>query len=471
MSTAQPKTLKQNLFRSLRLSLKDAASYSIMVGTGESYLAAYLLALGYSAAAAGLITTVPVVVGSAIQLSFIWVYRQIRSYRNWVIVCARAQALSLLVLAALPYVFPNKLGPIYFAASIYWACSFSAGPAWNAWMGALVPTRLRVQFFAQRTRQAGIFTYIGLFGAGIFLHLTDRFHVSQYCFTFLFIIAACARLLSAYFISQQIERPKEKVEKVISNNFSFLSELKDPKLIAILFYLFILQTAVFISAPYYTPFMLKDLNLSYASFMILSSTTFLSRIIFYPQIQKVADRFGPLRMLWTATIFISIVPVMWTISKNYFFLMCLQVVSGLAWGMQELGMFLLILDRFPTHTRSHVLSMVNFLSSIGMLIGSFVGSRIITEYSAVTSTYYLIFTFSTLGRSLCVFALPYLDEVPRSRRFHLLWRILGFRPNLGFIARPILYIGRRTVRSSEKSKHSATPHDAGKTPRNTTEKT
>src|SRR5688572_7667281 len=51
----------------MRCSIADAASYSIMVGIGETYLAAFALALGTGETFAGLIATLPMLAGASIQ--------------------------------------------------------------------------------------------------------------------------------------------------------------------------------------------------------------------------------------------------------------------------------------------------------------------------------------------------------------------------------------------------------------------
>ena len=56
------------LKRNLRLSIGDATLYGVMVGGGESYLQAFVLAVGLNEVFAGLVATLPVMVGSLLQL-------------------------------------------------------------------------------------------------------------------------------------------------------------------------------------------------------------------------------------------------------------------------------------------------------------------------------------------------------------------------------------------------------------------
>ncbi|MFM8818512.1 MAG: hypothetical protein ACKOHI_11680, partial [Phycisphaerales bacterium] len=41
---------------------------------------------------------------------------------------------------------------LFAVASVYWATNLGAGPAWNTWVGALFPRRVRVRYFGWRSR-------------------------------------------------------------------------------------------------------------------------------------------------------------------------------------------------------------------------------------------------------------------------------------------------------------------------------
>ena len=47
----------------------DAAAYSVMVGCGETYLPAFALALGLGPIVAGMVASVPLLVGATVQLA------------------------------------------------------------------------------------------------------------------------------------------------------------------------------------------------------------------------------------------------------------------------------------------------------------------------------------------------------------------------------------------------------------------
>ena len=77
------------LRRDLRAMTADGICFSTMVGLGEAYVPAFALALGHGAAAAGLLATLPLLAGACFQLVTPEAVRRLRSYRRWVVGCAR----------------------------------------------------------------------------------------------------------------------------------------------------------------------------------------------------------------------------------------------------------------------------------------------------------------------------------------------------------------------------------------------
>ena len=76
----------------------DGVAASVMVGIGETYLPAFVLAISSSQLACGLVSTVPMLIGAVLQLCAPWAVRQLGSYRRWVVLAAVVQAVGFLPL-------------------------------------------------------------------------------------------------------------------------------------------------------------------------------------------------------------------------------------------------------------------------------------------------------------------------------------------------------------------------------------
>src|SRR5262245_45686316 len=193
----------------MRCSIGDAASYSVMVGIGETYLAAFALALGTGETFAGLIATLPMLAGASIQLATPWALKRFHSYRTWTVLCAVVQATALLAAALAvwfqAYSVTAAAAWVFVAASAYWAASQAAGPAWNTWIEEIIPKRTRANFFACRARISQMCVLLGFAAGGIALHLGRGSGWELAAFVGIFVVGAICRFASAGILSQQSE--------------------------------------------------------------------------------------------------------------------------------------------------------------------------------------------------------------------------------------------------------------------------
>ena len=129
------------LRRDLALVHTDAIAASIMVGTGETYIAAFALALGLGDIVAGYAASGPFLAGAVLQLVSPWGVRRLGSHRRWVVLCALLQAASFIPLcAAALHGSLSALG-LLLIATFYWATGMATGPAWSTWVGTLDPAQ------------------------------------------------------------------------------------------------------------------------------------------------------------------------------------------------------------------------------------------------------------------------------------------------------------------------------------------
>src|SRR5262245_18191005 len=123
-----------HLHRDLRASVADGAAFSVMVGVGETYLPAFVLALGIGEVAAGLVASLPQVAGAILQLASPRAVHFLGSHRRWVVLSAFIHSLSFVPLVVAALRGSIALPFIFLIASIYWGSGMATGPAWNTWM-------------------------------------------------------------------------------------------------------------------------------------------------------------------------------------------------------------------------------------------------------------------------------------------------------------------------------------------------
>jgi MFS family permease len=423
--------------RDRRSILGDGVAFSVMVGTGESYLAAFVLAAGLGEVAAGLIATVPMVGGAVLQLVSPWAVRRLRSHRRWVVACALLQAASFVPLLAQAWRGEASLALVYLAAAAYWGFGFATGPAWNTWVGSLIPPPERARFFARRSRWCQAAVLAGLLGAGALLEWGDAGAERLGLFGALFAAAGLARLVSAGFLASQSEpTPLPEAHRHVSF-LDFGRRFRagaDGRLLA---YLLAMQVGVHVAAPFFTPYMLQHLSLSWTQFTVLTGAVFASRIVALPLLGRVAHRRGARPLMWAGALGISPLPVLWLASDAYPALLAIQIAAGVAWGAVELAILLSFFEHIHVSERTGVLTIFNLANAVAIAVGAAAGSAVFDTFGGGRDGYAMLFVLSTAGRVAALWLLRGVRDVivPEAP---LELRTVAVRPNAGAVQRPIL---------------------------------
>lgn len=439
--------------RNLTFSLLDGSFYSIMVGMGEAYLAALVLALGYSETHAGLIVTVPLLLGSMFQLISPHAVLYIGSYRTWVVIMALMQGLALFPLALTAVFKSAPLSLLFAIASIYWAAGLSTSPAWNAWAHVLVPQRIRKHFFAYRSYITHLFTFVGLAVGGIILSIGEKTHHVLPAFLIIFLCSGVCRLCSAYFLSRQTE-PKHIGRELRRLSFKqFFNKIKKESYGRMLIYLFILHFAVHMSAPYFTPYMLSELDYPYWLFTLLTGTLFVSKVLTLFFSRKLFDWVTTGRLIFISSLGISCIPLLWVVSGNPVYIFCIQLFSGVFWGIQELSVFLILFNEIPREDRLSVLSIFNTLSALGIFLGSVIGGYVFNMLGEGLLAYSIVFTSSAVLRLGCITLFPETKSSLSKVKMWLTTRTLSLHPS-DSMSRPVI----SSIETRSKTSHSTPSH-------------
>jgi MFS family permease len=426
------------LRRDLAYVHTDAIAASVMVGTGETYLAAFALALGLGDVVAGIVATGPLLAGAVLQLVSPYAVSRLGSHRRWVVWCAALQALSFvpLVIAALVGSL-SSLG-LLAIATFYWGAGMAAGPAWNTWVGTLVPRSLRSRFFARRSRAGQVAVLAGLLAGGAILHQGETSERNLFAFAVLFALAGVSRGFSAWLLSRQSEPDPQ-----LANYLAEQAEFGPPRRVAgnrrLLAYLLVVQIGVQIAAPYFTPYMIGQhaLKLSYASYMGLIAASFLSKILALPALGHYAARSGARRLLRFAGVAVVPLPALWTFSNDYRFLIAIQLVSGVAWGAHELATFLLFFDAIRAEQRTRILTWYNLANAAAIVLGAALGGSLLRGLGTDFAGYAALFWISAGARAATLPLLVWMPDAKTDAPPPAM-RILAARPAAGSIDGPVL---------------------------------
>jgi len=396
---------RRRIRKDLRASVADSASFSVMVGIGETYLPGFVLAMGMGEIAAGLISSIPLLVGAVLQLVSPMAVARLGSHRRWVVLCAALQAASFLPLVAGALWGSLPIVVMFLVASVYWGSGLAAGPAWNTWIETVVPSQVRAPFFAWRSRlgQAGVLA--GFLAGGAALHFGHDAGRRFQAFAAIFVIAAACRFLSARFLWTQSETTGTQASQRLVPIGELLGRMRAGGSERMLLYFLSVQVAVQISGPYFTPYMLGQLKISYLDFVSLLAASLVARIVALPALGRFAYRFGAQRLLWLGGVGIVPTAGLWLYANSFMDLVLIQFLAGVAWAAYELAMFLLFFETVDRNERTSILTTFNLGNCLALVIGASIGGVVLKFLGECPEAYLTLFALSSSARALALICL------------------------------------------------------------------
>ena len=400
------------LKRDLKLNIADGATYGAMVGGGETYLQAFVLAIGLGEVFAGLVASLPILLGSLLQLVSPAAVRALKSHKRWVVLCAGLQAVCFVPLIAAALGGRISKSTVLIVASVYWAASLGAGPAWNTWQGTIIPREIRAKFFARRSRISQLATLVGFLAGGFALQYGKASSDPDQVFTvfcWLFSASCLCRVLSMICLSLQSEPTP------IPSNMRFLTLREQWRKFSrgpsgrLLVSAVGMQVGVYVAGPFFVPYMLKELRMTYTEFAILLGVSFVAKVVCLPAWGRLAHRLGAYRLIWIGAIGVTPLAGGWVISANYSWLLILQLLAGAAWAAYELALVLLFFEAIDESERTSLLTLYNVANSAALAGGSLIGAAILKWVGVSVTGYLCVFGVSTILRAL---ALLLLRRVP-----------------------------------------------------------
>jgi len=389
----------------LRAIWVDGLAWAVMVGMGEHSIPAFAVALGLPGAWAGLVATVPMVVGALLQLVSPTMIRRLGSHRRWVVWNAGLQALAFVPLAIAAFVGGLPGWALYVIAAIYWGAGIATNPAWSTWVGTLVPGAVRTRYFARRTVWLHVFQIAALLAAGWILFVGESIGQPMAAFGVVFAFAFLARALSTALLAQHSEpdpMPGGMRRVGFRDLAARLRHGSDGRLLA---YMLSVQFAANVAAPFYMPYMLRELEFSYAQAMGLVAALFLSKAISLPLHGRIVGRHGVRALLWIGGIGLGPSVGLWLLTDDFALLLMAQLFAGFVWSAYELSTFLLFFDAIRPEERTSILTKYHVANALSMAGGSIVGGLVLAGVGGAAAAFTTVLALSAVLRLATLFLL------------------------------------------------------------------
>lgn len=409
-----------------RLSIKEGCFTSIKTSLGDYYITPFAIAINSSNFLIGMISSISGLVGPISQ----WFSsRLIEKYKRKKIILTATfyETLTWIPLILIAFLFYKgiltSLLPLLLLLffSLYVIIANITSPAWFSWTGDLVDEDYRGKWFSKRNFILGFVSIIFTIIAAFFLDFLKKQGQIIFGFIILFFIAMIVRFISRSYFKKTYE-PKLKLKK--GDYFSFWQFIKKaPKNNFGRYVLFrtLMDFTVCIASPFFTVYMLRNLNFSYVTFMLVTLSQIFFGLLAMKQWGKFADKYGNYEVMKLTILFIAIYPILWLISPSPIYLILSPaLIGGIAWAGFNLAAGNFIYDSVSPQKRGLALSYYNLLNGIGVFLGAGLGAILV---KTLTITFmdkllfiFLISSFARFASGLIM--LPYVKEVRKTEKFN-----------------------------------------------------
>ncbi len=373
-----------------KLSIKEGVAYSVMDGAGLRYISPYALSLGANNTQIGLLTSLSSLIGNFSQI-FSPRLMEKKSRKNVILFGVLFQALMWipLILIALIFILRKQVEStsIYFVIAIYTMIVFFgsiAAPAWNSLMKDII-TKESGKYFGFRNRILGITALVVMILASLLLNYFKEKQEVMIGFIILFSLAFLFRIVSFKILSKHYE-PKLNLEKGYYFSFKdFIKESYKNNFGKFTLFIALIMFATSVASPFFTVYMLKNLNLNYFYWTLITISSSISTIIFMPIWGKISDKFGNLRVLKVTGALIPFVPFLWFFSVFInssrpeillYYLFPVEFFSGIVWAGFNLSSLTFIYDAVSKQRLALCVAYYNALSGVGIFLGALLGGLI-----------------------------------------------------------------------------------------------
>ncbi len=374
----------------------EGALHALMVGVAESYLGAFAVELGHGPRQLALLSTLPLLAGASVQPIAPLACALLGSRKRLAVLGALGQTLSLAALVAIAAAESASVPALLCAQLAFWVSGGAMAPAWNAWMANLTRHTHRPRYFARRSAINQFAPLVAFGCAGYLLHHSGVRVV--HCFVLLFSVAFVARLASVIALLAQADlEPVRRLQiseaRVVQRAQSAwrTSDFQVPT------YLCALAFGTHLAAPFFTPYMLRELALDYRTFAALSASAILAKAITLSCCHRIAERVGLERLLRWAGAGVAVAPLIWAGSSELGVLIFAHVLGGVVWAAVEYSSHQLLLDSSPADLTAEFFSIANCMTGLAQVAGALCGALLLGPR---TLSYGELFLISSVLRAV-----------------------------------------------------------------------
>ena len=219
-------------------------------------------------------------------------------------------------------------------------------------------------------------------------------------FLIIFLIAFLGRGLSAYLLTKQYEPAIKYHEGYYFSFWSFIKKMRFNNYGHFVIFNTIVLFGTAIASPFFSVYMLKNLQLSYISYTLVLISPIVATIFFMPWWGRFADRFGNIKTMKIASWLVPFVPILWLLSTVIPpillvpYLLVIEFYSGMAWAGFNLSTGNFIYDAVTRERVGVCFAYENVISATGTVVGATIGGVIVSYKFDILGLNAILFIFA-----------------------------------------------------------------------------
>jgi MFS family permease len=415
---------ERKLRDSRRKSIKEGIYASASFALGNSYISPFAIALNASNSLVALLGSISGFLG---PISQIFGAHLIGKYsrKKIVLKAVLTEALLWIPFAIIAILFQlnvmTSLLPIFvlLSFSFHTIAGNAGGPSWFSWMGDIIKDNQRGRYFSRRNLLTGFISMTLAIISSFFLDYFKNSGRIMIGFLILFALAFFFRINSWRIFRKQYE-PEVKIRKKDKSNLlDFILEAPKTNFGKFTIYRFFLALAIAISGPLLAVYLLRNLNFSYTTYMLITFAGTLFSLTTITLWGKFADKYGNYKTIKITSFAIPLIPLLWIISPNPIYLVFVpSLIGGMVWAGFNLASSNFIYDNIPPGKRGSIVSYYHLIWGIGHAIGAGVGAILIKYLKTTIAPIIIIFIIGAIIRLIVVlFNIYRIKEVRKTSEF------------------------------------------------------
>jgi MFS family permease len=250
--------------------------------------------------------------------------------------------------------------------------------AWVAWMGELVPQRVRGRYFGRRSALCTLGGALAAAAVGKLLDEARTQSLEGSALAVLQLIASVSGVVTTFLLLRQHE-PATHDAPIALRWSRMLAPFRDPAVRGLCLYVLVWNFAVGLAGSFFTLHSLSNLHMSFTLIAVHGTAVALVRMLAAPIWGRLIDRLGARPVLIACSFAICAVPLVWLFPTpdRLWPLTFDCILAGTLWSGHALAAFDLPLSITPKRERAFYLAALAMVTGVAYSVATVAGGLLV----------------------------------------------------------------------------------------------